>query len=67
MRLSPRLDRVVKAAAFVTAVLGAVFLAGCGASVVPSVHSDAERMTVGRRLLDQGQMNGAIELFKSYI
>lgn len=67
MRVAPRFVGIMKGAVVVGAVLGALFLAGCGASVVPSVHSDAERMTVGRRLLEQGELNGAIGLFKSYI
>jgi len=67
VRRAPRFLRVLQAAVLGTVVAGAVLLAGCGGSVVPSVHSDAERMTVGRRLLQQGEMNGAIALFKSYI
>ncbi len=63
-RRSSGVGRVVALSLF---VLGAGFLAGCGASVVPNVHTEPERMAVGRRLLAQGELNGAIQLFKSYI
>lgn len=71
--LRPSCRRDSRATAIVLVLGGLAFaalastLAGCGASVVPSVHSEAERMSVGRRLLAQGELNGAIGLFKSYI
>lgn len=68
MRRSPWcVFRDLRVVALMTVALGAFCLAGCGGSVVPNVHSDAERMSVGRRLLSEGDLNGAIGLFKSYI
>jgi outer membrane protein assembly factor BamD len=45
----------------------ALVVAGCGASVLPAIHSEAERLSVARRLHDQHQCPAAIELLKSYI
>ncbi len=42
-------------------------LAGCGASVVPEVHSEAERLAVARRLSTQGDLAASIEMLKTYI
>src|SRR5262245_30604097 len=47
-------------------VLG-VWLAGCGASVLPSVHSETERLALARRMRDQGKYDQAIELLKTYV
>lgn len=47
-------------------VLG-LWLAGCGASVLPSVHSEAERLALARRMHDKGQDDQAIELLKTYV
>lgn len=50
------------------ALLGlAALLAGCGASTLPAVHSESERLTLGRRALLNGEYNVAIELLKSYV
>jgi outer membrane protein assembly factor BamD len=42
-------------------------LAGCGASTVPAVHSEPERLAQGRRALEQREYNVALELLKSYV
>src|SRR5215813_4189577 len=42
-------------------------LVGCGASVLPSIHSESERLAVARRLHDQGEYTTAIELLKTYV
>jgi outer membrane protein assembly factor BamD len=53
------------------ALLGIGLLAaalwGCGASVLPSVHSEAERMATARRMIDRKNWVSAQELLKSYI
>ncbi|MGH7731479.1 MAG: outer membrane protein assembly factor BamD [Candidatus Eiseniibacteriota bacterium] len=49
-----------------TLLLGLV-LAGCGAGVLPAIHSEEERLAVARRLLDQGEYVAASELLKTYI
>ena len=43
------------------------FLAGCGASTVPAVHSEPERLAEGRRALERHEYNVALELLKSYV
>lgn len=47
-------------------VLALLLLAGCGAAVLPAIHSEAERLTVARRLHAQGDYPQAIELLKAY-
>ena len=42
-------------------------LAGCGAGVMPPIHSEQERLTVARRMLDQGEYTTAAELFRMFI
>jgi outer membrane protein assembly factor BamD len=42
-------------------------LAGCGASTIPAVHSEPERLTLGRRSLENREYNVAIELLKTYV
>ena len=42
-------------------------LAGCGASTVPAVHSEPERLAQGRRALARHEYNVALELLKSYV
>ncbi len=46
--------------------LGAL-LAGCGASTIPPVHSETERLTYGRLALERREYNVAIELLKAYV
>jgi len=45
----------------------AALLTGCGASTIPQVHSETERLELGRRALAQREYNVAIELLKSYV
>ena len=45
----------------------AALLAGCGASTIPAVHSEPERLEQGRRALQQHEYNVAIELLKTYV
>jgi outer membrane protein assembly factor BamD len=42
-------------------------LAGCGASTIPAVHSEPERLAQGRRALEQREYNVALELLKRYV
>ena len=42
-------------------------LAGCGAGVVPPIHSEAERLSVARGLHDRGDFSAAAELLKVYV
>ena len=51
---------------FGTLLLG-LLLAGCGAGVLPAIHSEAERLALARQLLDKGEYVTATELLKSYI
>ncbi len=45
----------------------ALLLAGCGAHVLPAMHSESERLAAARRLRDEGDCGEAIELLKTYI
>ena len=56
-RLVPRLALVALAG----------FLAGCGASTIPAVHSEPERLAQGRLALERHEYNVSIELLKSYV
>lgn len=42
-------------------------LAGCAAGVAPSVHSEAERLAMARRMSARGNCTAAIELLKVYV
>ena len=42
-------------------------LAGCGAGVLPAVHSEPERLTLAGREADKGDYGTAIELLKVYV
>jgi outer membrane protein assembly factor BamD len=42
-------------------------VAGCGASTIPSVHSETERLDQGRRALAKHEYNVALELLRSYV
>ena len=42
-------------------------LAGCGAGVLPAIHSEEERLAVARRLLDRGEYAVASELLRTYV
>jgi outer membrane protein assembly factor BamD len=42
-------------------------LVGCGASVLPTIHSDSERLAVARRMVERREYGEAVELLKSYI
>jgi outer membrane protein assembly factor BamD len=46
-------------------LLGLVW--GCAASSIPPVHSEAERMALARRMMDQRRWASATELLKGYI
>lgn len=41
--------------------------AGCGAGVLPPIHSEQERLTVARRLIDRGEYVVASELLRTYV
>ena len=47
-------------------VLGGL-LAGCGASTIPAVHSEPERLANARLALQRREYNVAIELLKTYV
>jgi outer membrane protein assembly factor BamD len=49
------------------AALLALAIAGCGAGVMPAVHSDPERLALARRMAARREWTTAIELLKSYI
>ncbi len=42
-------------------------LAGCGASTIPPVHSEPERLSYGRLALERREYNVAIDLLKTYV
>ena len=42
-------------------------VAGCGAGVLPAIHSEEERLAVARRLIDQGEYVTASELLRTYV
>ena len=44
-----------------------LLLAGCGASTLPNVHSETERLSLARRQAAKGDYVDAIELLKTYI
>ncbi len=44
----------------------AVLAAGCGASIVPQIRNDADRLTVARRLHDQGENAVVVEVLSAY-
>jgi outer membrane assembly lipoprotein YfiO len=50
-------------------VVGALvgLLAGCGASTIPAIHSEPERLAQGRRALERHEYNVALDLLKSYV
>ena len=54
-------------AATVPATLAAWVLVGCGAGVLPQVHSEPERFATARRLSERGHYAEAIELLKTYV
>jgi outer membrane protein assembly factor BamD len=43
-----------------------LWLSGCGGSVLPEIHSDADRLSAARRLYADGSYAEAIELLKAY-
>jgi outer membrane assembly lipoprotein YfiO len=52
------------------ALAGAMLLigvAGCGASVIPEVHSEQERLSVAKRKAAAGEIVASIEMLKAYI
>lgn len=48
-------------------LLCVLVLAGCGASTLPAIHSEEERLAAARRLLDRGEYTSASELLKVYV
>jgi outer membrane protein assembly factor BamD len=48
-------------------LVGGLALTGCGAGVLPPIRSEAERLAVARRMLDQGEYVAATELLKLYV
>jgi len=61
----PRFARRV--AAFLLAGTLAAVLAGCGASVLPSVHSEPERLALAKQAFRKREYTVAVELLKGYI
>src|SRR5262249_8241068 len=49
------------------AVVLTMALWGCGASTIPAVHSEAERMSTARRMIERKNWVSAQELLKGYI
>jgi outer membrane assembly lipoprotein YfiO len=60
-----RAPRILLRAA--AAVALAVLAFGCAGSLLPTVHSQAERLALARRLMEQKKWVSATELVKSYI
>ena len=58
---------LARRAALPPLLLIALALAGCGASVLPAIHSEAERLAVARRLLDRGEYAIATELLRTFV
>lgn len=54
-------------ARWLAATLVALALAGCGAGVLPAIHSEQERLTVARQLLDRGEHPVAAELLRTFV
>jgi len=52
--------------ALAAAALGAL-LAGCGASVVPQIHGDADRMTIARSLYLKGEYSMVVEMLSNWV
>ncbi len=48
------------------AVFAAGTLAGCGAAVVPSIHSDASRVTIARGLYERREFTLAVDVLSQY-
>lgn len=44
-----------------------IALAGCGAGSLPAVHSEPERLDLGRKMAAKGDYVDAIELLKTYV
>ena len=51
--------------ALAAAVLGTL-LAGCGATILPQIHNEADRLTVARRLYDKGEYAIVVEVLNNY-
>jgi len=51
----------------IAALLVPLVLAGCGAGLMPTVHSEAERLTLARTLHDRGDYGTAAELLSLYV
>lgn len=49
------------------ATVALLALAGCGASVLPQIHSPGEKVPVAQRLYEKGDVANAILLLKDYI
>lgn len=44
----------------------ALLFFGCGGHVLPEIHSDADRLSLARRMFDEREYGNAIELLKTY-
>lgn len=53
--------------AALAAILLAALTAGCGATVVPQIHSDGDRLTVARKLHGAGQDAAVVEMLSAYV
>lgn len=62
-----RLARGLSAVAALLGLAALIGLAGCGASTLPAVHSEPERLELSRRLLAERKYASAAELLKTYI
>lgn len=56
-----------RASRLVAAALLALALAGCGASTLPQIHSEGERLANARRLMGQRDWGIAAELLTTYV
>jgi outer membrane assembly lipoprotein YfiO len=51
----------------IASLLCVAILAGCGASVMPTITSEADRLATARRMLDEKEYSTAAELLRGYI
>jgi len=54
-------------ASALTALLALGMLWGCGATVLPEVHSEQERLATARKEAARGDLAAAVELLKTYV
>jgi outer membrane assembly lipoprotein YfiO len=61
------MSRSLRGARAAVAAGALIALAGCGAGTLPSVHSEPERLDLGRQMAAKGDYVDAIQLLKTYV